>query len=450
MTPALLMLAAAAAPPGPHAAHRLSPPIRITAPSDRAPPPPAGPPPDVWVYGYFAPWAGDLTDLRWDRLTHVAIFSVDLNADGSLDQESLWSTYGPQAVELAAPHGVRVHLALTCFDDAVMESVLSNAARRADTVRRLGELVDAVGAHGVSVDCEGMPAGLRDDLVTFVGELSGRVDEVTVATPAVDWSDAYDHAALADASDALFLMGYDYHWAGGDPGPIAPLHGGDPWSRWALSWSVEDHRAAGVPDHKLVLGLPLYGRDWPTIDGTVPGTATATAVSAFMVDAVAQAERTGRLWDEPSHTPYTLPDSRSQLWYDDTDSLRDKIGWAVDQDLLGVGFWALNYEGDDPAFWQMVEEETVAPDDEPGDSGDGEDGSGGDGSGSDGSGGGDSPDAETAEPDGQEGGPPGERVPLFGCATAPIVAPSLALWIALWAAGRRRSAASAGDPVQLG
>ena len=454
MLPGLLLFAAAAAtPPGPHAAHRLAPPVRLRAPPDPAPPPPAGPPPDVWVYGYYAPWAGELSDLHWDRLTHVAVFSVDLNADGSLDQESLWATYGPQAVELAAPHGVKVHLALTCFDDAIMESVLSSPSRRAATVSRLGELVDGVGADGVSVDCEGMPASLRSDLVAFVAELSSRVDEVTVATPAVDWSDAYDHAALADASDALFLMGYDYHWAGGDPGPIAPLYGGDPWARWALTWSVEDHRAAGVPDHKLILGLPLYGRDWPTVDSTVPGTATANAVSAFMVDAIDQANRTGRLWDATTHTPYTLPDARSQLWYDDTDSIRDKIGWAVDQELLGVGFWALNYEGGDAAFWQMVAEQTVLPETEPSDSGapdDAGDGADGAGSGGDGDGGSDAHPPEDP-PEGQSGGAPGARVPMFSCASAPISAPVSAPLLALLVggaalAGRRRRAPGQAPP----
>ena len=38
--------------------------------------------------------------------------------------------------------------------------------------------------------------------------------------------------------------------------------------------------------------------------------------------------------------------------------------FAVDQDLLGVGFWALNYEEGDPAFWAMVQDATVRDDEE--------------------------------------------------------------------------------------
>ena len=44
--------------------------------------------------------------------------------------------------------------------------------------------------------------------------------EVVVDMPAVDWSDAYDESTLATLSDGLFIMGYDYHYSGGDPGVL--------------------------------------------------------------------------------------------------------------------------------------------------------------------------------------------------------------------------------------
>ncbi|MEC7987401.1 MAG: glycosyl hydrolase family 18 protein, partial [Myxococcota bacterium] len=61
-----------------------------------------------------------------------------------------------------------------------------------------------------------------------------------------------------------------YHWKGGDPGPVDPLFGGSPWSVYSLEWTVEDYRDKGVPDNKIILGLPLYGREWPTENNDVP------------------------------------------------------------------------------------------------------------------------------------------------------------------------------------
>ena len=317
---------------------------------------PPGPPPRLWVYGYWAFWAGELDDLDWSRLTHVAIFNVDMNADGTVSDTHHWNDNAARAMELAAPHGTKVHLTLTCFDDDVMESVLPSVEKRATLVETLGTLVDSVGAHGVSVDCEGMSSSLKDDLVAFVGELSARVDEVTVATPAIDWNGAYDYDALAAASDGLFIMGYGYHWSGGNPGPVAPLYGVDPWSAYSLQWSVEDYRTWGTPDDKIILGLPLYGREWPTTGNDVPGTATDSGVAVVMTEAIDAPYE--RLYDAGTETPYKFPSSTSQLWYDDTQSVTAKMQYAADEELLGVGFWALNYEGQDPEFWQAVSDVT--------------------------------------------------------------------------------------------
>ena len=344
-----------------------------------------------WVYGYYASWAGTVADIRWDRVSHVALFDVELTETGELANTYLVTDVLEEALALAEPYGVRVHIAVICFDDVVMAAVLSDPIKRGLAIDQLQELVDDYGAHGVSVDFEGMDAANIDDLVAFVEELQAAVPEVTVATPAVDWSQAYHYPKLAAAADALFIMGYDYHWSGGSPGPVSPLYGGAPWSQWSLEWTLDDYLATGVDPKKLVMGLPLYGRRWPTTDNSVPGESAGKATSMVYTATAAEVGLYERHWDEITHTPYYFPDGQSQVWYDDVQSLGDKIGWSVDQGMLGVGFWALNYEGGDPAFWDMVAEHTQVPDppetggDSSGSSGDG---SSGDGSGSGGSSGG--------------------------------------------------------------
>lgn len=347
-----------------------------------APPPPAplgGP--DVWVYGYLPYWVDGVDDVPWDHVTHVAFFDVGLNSDGSLSSTSRWTSIASELVTAAHDRGVKVHLTLTCFDDDVMDVVLPSATLRAKVVQNVKNLLDAYDADGVSVDFEGMGASNRDGLVSLVSELSAAVDEVTVATPAVDWNGAYDYDALAYASDALFIMGYDYHWSGGDPGPVAPLYGGDPWSKYSIAWTLDDYFLYGGPPERIILGLPLYGKVWPTTNNAVPGTATGDADSITLADAVDDAATYGRLYESLTETPYYFPSSKSQAWYDDEQSIRAKVRYAVDQGLLGVGFWALGYEGGDASFWAMMAEETTV--DDPG--GDGDSGDpGGDSGGGDG------------------------------------------------------------------
>ena len=84
-----------------------------------------------------------------------------------------------------------------------------------------------------NIDFEAFPSSQKSNLVIFTKDLRKSLRakitnaQVTLATPAVDWSNAWDFNELANVSDGLFIMGYDYHWPGSsNTGPVAPLKGG--------------------------------------------------------------------------------------------------------------------------------------------------------------------------------------------------------------------------------
>ncbi len=416
------------------------------------PPPPAPPTQRATVYGYHPYWGPDPTTLDFQRLTHLAIFAVEMESSGQLSGTDNWTQVAPAVIPLAHAAGVRVHLTLISFDDAQHAAILPHADKRAQVIQQLVELVTDHGGDGVNIDIEGMASTHRDDLVAFTQELKAALppgqDDVVHATPAIDWSGAYDYDALCAASDGLFIMGYGYHWSGGDPGPVAPLFGGSPWSAYSLQWSVDDYLSWGAWPDCLIMGLPTYGRDWPVSGdpAVVPGDASADGDAVVMSAAVDIAAAEGRLWDTVTHTPYVIR-SGSQLWYDDTDSLADKIGWSLDQGLQGVGFWALGYEGDDPDFWQMVEDQAAGADSgSPGaDSGDP----------------GDPGDPDSGDPGTYDGGgqggehqQPGTRTPLGSGCRVLAVRPSsfaglvIALWASLYSRRRRPSRPASPSPSQ--
>lgn len=297
-------------------------------------------------------------DIDLAPLSHIAVFNVDLNSDGTLSDVQHWTSVAGQLVPKAHSMGVKVHLCLTSFSDSINNTVLPSATKRATLVQELSTLINDYGADGVNLDIEGMDASQRNNLNLLVDELSPYVDEIFLATPAVDWSDAYDYEYLATHSDGLFIMGYGYHWQGGDPGPVDPLFGGSPWSAYSLEWSVEDYRSNGVPDNKIILGLPLYGRQWPTNSTAIPGTATGSGSAIVMGSAIDYANQHGSSYDAVTHTPYVL-ESNKQTWYPDVDSVQERISWSVDEQLQGIGFWALDYEAGADGFWDMVQAETV-------------------------------------------------------------------------------------------
>lgn len=353
----LLALAAFAdAPAGPHAAHVMafgSVPAVPSAPR-RAALPPVTPGPDATVYGYLAWWDDDLTTVPWDDLTHIAIFSAGASSTGTLTDTWPWDQ-AATAVALAEPYGVRVHLCVTQFDGPSLSSLLSSPAHRSDLIDEIVGWVDATGAHGVNVDFEGLPVDVRDEMIAFTADLDAVVDDVVLATPAVDWSGSWDYSALTEHAD-LFIMGYGYHWTGStEAGPNDPLFSGSgtPFaSKYSLAWTLDDYATYDADPARTILGLPLYGQGWTTYSEGVPAGAIGSGWSVFYRDAA------GDRREEPATVSIWSYDGADQTWYGDADTLRERVVYARDVAAVsGIGFWALHYDAEDPEIWSMLREE---------------------------------------------------------------------------------------------
>jgi len=317
--------------------------------------------PDVTVYGYLPYWTSDVTDEELAGLTHVAVFDVGVSSDGSLSSTSNWTGVAPTLVPRAQALGVKVDMAVVCFDSSTMTSLLGSSSARSAAVSNIASLVASYGGDGVNIDFEGLPSAQKDNFVTFIQSLQAAVGEVYLAMPAVDWAGSYDYDQLASASDGLFIMGYDYHWGGGDPGPEDPLYASDLWGSYALDWTVDDYMTWGAPPSKIILGLPLYGRWWPSASYDIPGTATGSGETMLMGEAIGYMETYGYNYESYSHSPYSMYGG-GQQWCDDVSSIQERVAWAVGQGLQGVGFWALGYEEDADGFWDMMAEETISDD----------------------------------------------------------------------------------------
>ena len=263
---------------------------------------------------------------------------------------------------------MKVHLCITAFSDSIINAFLPYANKRSIAISAIKDLITQYNADGVNIDIEGMDLSQRTNFNNFIAELSIEVPEIVIATPAVDWQDAYDYATLATYAD-LFIMGYDYHWSGGEPGPVDPLFGGSPWGQFAIDWTVGDYiNTHGVPREKIILGLPLYGRSWETTNNSVPGISNGISSSVLMLEANDLANLHGSYYDIVSESPYILL-SNEQIWYPNIGSVETRALWALDQDIQGIGFWALGYENGIPDFWSTINSITdpvIEPSNEPG------------------------------------------------------------------------------------
>ena len=319
--------------------------------------PPPTPGPDHTVYGYLAYWADDLDTVPWDHLSHIALFTAGTTDQGALTNTSRWGDISG-ALEYAATYDVKVHLTVANFSTSELTTLLGSASSRDRLINELVEAVELHGVDGVNVDFEGMPSSRREEMVQFVADLDARVDEVVLATPSVDWSDAWDYKTLAEYSD-LFIMGYGYHWSGSAyAGPVDPLYGGGPWSSYCLTETAGDYLASGANPDRIIMGLPLYGNHWPTADNSVPAASEGTGQSIVWTQAHAKAATHGYDFESVSRTPYYF-DGERQGWYPNASSTRERIEVMLEMGLGGIGFWALNYDGQDEELWDGVYAETT-------------------------------------------------------------------------------------------
>ncbi len=215
------------------------------------------------MYGYLAYWNDDLNTVPWDELTHIATFHAYANTDGTLSDTSRLDI-ADDAVAMAAPYGVDVHLCATNYSPTELSTLLSSSSSRTTLINELASWQASTGAHGINIDFEGLPLDVRDEMVTFVIDLEPAVGDVVLATPSVDWAGSWNYSELTDHAD-LFIMGYGYHWGGSHyAGPTDPLcaGGGTVWdgvNSYSLSWSLDDYIASGADPDRIIMGLPHPG-----------------------------------------------------------------------------------------------------------------------------------------------------------------------------------------------
>ena len=337
-------------------------------PNSALTPPASQPAVDKIVFGFYPYWQAGAA-INYSRLTHLAYHSVDPATDGSIAAWNGW----PASAPIAAAHatGVRVLLNITNFNMAT-STFLATTASRTALINSVVSSVKSAGADGVVLDFEGMSvASERANLVSFTQEFRAALQanlphaEIYLATPAVDWSGVYDYANLAANSDGLFIMAYDYPWAGATTaGPVAMLDSSATWGTYATRWTVNDYLAKTSGDH-LILGVPYYGYDWPTASqSTVPSSATANGTAKIYSAAVVNAGTYGRQWNSAGSSPYyayTATGQAHQCFYEDAVSLALKYDLAQQLNLAGTGMWALGYDGTRPELYDLLRDKFQLP-----------------------------------------------------------------------------------------
>ena len=318
------------------------------------------------VFGFLPYWIDDsyFESINFQLLTHIAPFSIEMNPDGSISDDRDWPWTA--LIDRAHNHGVRVILTATLFGDREVKTLLENNNHRSRFIKQITEKVRVGNVDGIIVDFEGAGANEWPKLLpNFLQELTRHMhteipgSEVSFASPAIDWNNQWDFLEIADSCDYLFIMGYAFAGSWSDvTGPTAPINGG---SR-NLSSLLKDPRDYGEvvqkKRDKLILGVPYYGCRWQTATEQPQSSVEKFINYPRLKDAISQSLEYTPSWDIVSKTPwysYKKNEKWRQVWFENPESLFAKYQLAKDTGLLGIGIFALGYEGGEKEPWQVIE-----------------------------------------------------------------------------------------------
>ena len=201
---------------------------------------------------------------------------------------------------------------------------------------------------------------LRNALDTL-GARTGKRYGLSTAVPASGWfPKANDVRAAARIVDSLKLMAYDYYGGWNNTtGHHANLYNNphDPaWGGWSTDQALNEYIWAGVPMHKISLGVGFYGRSW---QGVEPGPYEMTPglfqpykslpfdQGALGWTQISEYLKPGsgytRYWDDLAKAPYLY---NGDIWISYTDEQQIKLltAYIKEKRLGGVFVWEYGHD----------------------------------------------------------------------------------------------------------
>lgn len=315
------------------------------------------------VYGWNPYWMGSAyQNYDWDLLSDLCHFSYEVDAStGNPVTTHNWLT--DAAVTAAQNNGVKVSLCATLFSNHA--TFLNSASARQNFISTMISLVQQRSASGCNIDFEGVPLAQSTNFTSFMTDLCNQMhaaipnSEVSIALPAVDWSNVYNVSAMSGLVDLFIIMGYDYYWAGSaTAGPTDPLYNFDPGYNYTLSKSVTFYLNKGVVKSKLLLGLPYYGREWPVSAANPPASTTANGVARTynFVRNNASGNYSAPKWDANSSSQYFAFNNGgwNHCFINSSYSMGKRFDLVNQTGIGGIGIWALGQDDGYTDFWDII------------------------------------------------------------------------------------------------
>lgn len=293
-----------------------------------------------------------------EYLTYLSPFSYQVKADGSLTPINDDTMLEESKKDKIAPLLVITNFADGNFSTEIVDTILENPAIQETLINNMIDVMQKKGYYGVNIDFERISPKNRqlynDFLRKVVDALHplGYVVSTALAPKPSDyqtgsWHGAHDYAAHGEIVDFVVIMTYEWGWSGGPPYAVAPVDLVEDVIRYAVSV---------IPSKKIVMGMPLYGYDWPL--PYMPDGKWAKRISPQ--EAIKLATEKGveiefdRQTQSPTYKYFDENGIQHEVWFEDARSVQEKLKLVNKYDLRGTSYWVLGVPF--PQNWTVLDE----------------------------------------------------------------------------------------------
>ena len=227
----------------------------------------------------------------------------------------------------------------TDFDGRSLHRIFSDPVKKERLIQDIIRIVRQNHFAGVNIDFEELKEDNDETLVSFMKELYDRMhaQHLIVTQDVSPFNSDYALKELSKYNDYIFLMAYDEHNSGSQPGPIS--------SQKYIEAAIEEAEKQ-VDAQKLVLAIAGYGYDWPK-------GATGTDVSYSEALSIASESEGKVVFDTGTfNLSYKYNDDNDiehTVFFTDAATNFNTMRFATEYGVAGVALWRLGEE--DSRLW---------------------------------------------------------------------------------------------------
>jgi len=289
-------------------------------------------------------------------LTYISPFSYQVNADGSLTPINDTTILSMARQYRIGPLMVITNFRSGNFDAELADRILKSESLQNTLINSVIEIMRNKGYYGLNIDFERIPPADRQLYNNFLRKVVAALHPLNypVSTALVPkpedyqtgaWHGAHDYRAHGEIVDFVIIMTYEWGWSGGPPMAVSPIDQVENVIRYAVSV---------IPPKKIMMGMNLYGYDWPL--PYMPGGQWARRVSPQRAIQLAAQYGSAISYNERSQAPFfNYRDARGiehAVWFEDARSVRAKFLLVNRYGLRGVSYWVLGV--DFPQNWYIL------------------------------------------------------------------------------------------------